>query len=200
MIEQVLVVPARFLGSARHPAVTGFLPGSAEGLFRLVREEGFFTPRAGAEGDPSLKQIIPYGMVRSAASIFLMRRTRKGGEERLHDKLSLGVGGHVNPEDLRGGDTAGAIDNAFERELNEELEIGCGYRKHIAGLLNDDATPVGAVHLGVVYWVDLEAPLVRVREADVLEGDLVGAGTLREGRAAMESWSRILTEHFWPAG
>jgi len=30
----------------------------------------------------------------------LMRRTQGGGETRLRDRYTLGVGGHINPEDV----------------------------------------------------------------------------------------------------
>ena len=41
----------------------------------------------------------------TARRYFLMRRTRAGGDARLHDRWSIGVGGHLNPgdEDLDGG-------------------------------------------------------------------------------------------------
>ena len=70
-----------------------------EPFLDAARDHGEFRPRAEAEADPSWKQIIPYLLLRDGERIFLMRRTRAGGDERLHDRYTIGIGGHVNPED-----------------------------------------------------------------------------------------------------
>ena len=70
-----------------------------EPYLQALAERGQFRPRAEAEEDPSWKQVIPYVLLRDGERIFLMRRTRAGGDERLHDRYTIGVGGHVNPED-----------------------------------------------------------------------------------------------------
>ena len=53
----------------------------------------YFLPRSRAEYDASVKQIIPYVVIRRGEEYFLLRRLKKQTEARLHDKLSLGVGG-----------------------------------------------------------------------------------------------------------
>ena len=55
--------------------------------------------RGDAEEDPAHKQVIPYLVLRDGERWFLMRRTRAGGDARLHDRWSIGVGGHLNPGD-----------------------------------------------------------------------------------------------------
>ena len=72
MAESVLVVPRRFLFPPHHGAVQGFAEGTGEALLRLIREHGSFVPREKAEGDPSLKQIIPYAVIVSGRRVFLM--------------------------------------------------------------------------------------------------------------------------------
>src|SRR5687767_355881 len=105
-MEFVLVVPRRDLFQSAAPQ--GFLPFAHErsraDFERLVQEQGFFIERERAERDPELKQIIPYTIVtrsapRAAVSahvgeeleVLLMQRLARGGERRLHDKLSIGV-------------------------------------------------------------------------------------------------------------
>ena len=83
-------------------------------------------------------------MLRDGERIFLMRRTRAGGDARLHDRYSIGVGGHVNPED---GDVVGGL----RREWAEEIVADFEPEFEPLGVLNDDNNPVGAVHLGLVY-------------------------------------------------
>src|SRR4029450_7611066 len=61
--------------------------------------------RAELEDAPSFQQLIPYVVVRDAERVFLMRRLRAGADVRLHDRWSIGVGGHIGESDggLEGG-------------------------------------------------------------------------------------------------
>ena len=43
----------------------------------------------------------------------------------------------------------------------------------LVGLINDDSTPVGSVHLGVVHVLELERPEVRPREDGLAEAEFV---------------------------
>jgi len=178
----------------------GFVTGApAEGgwsrdeLLRRIRERGFFIERRKAEEDSSFKQIIPYCVVRHGDGVLLLKRLGAQGEKRLHHKLSIGVGGHINPID----GTGDLLDLGCERELSEEVSIHCRYAKRVAGFINDDATPVGSVHFGVVYRVDLESPAVEVREKEMMEGRLASSGDLirmaAEG-ANFETWSALVLE------
>ena len=151
--EHVLVVPARVDHGrprlARRPtdgARRASRPRSArEGRFRAARRDG---------ARPALKQVIPYLVLRDGERYFLMRRTRAGGDARLHDRWSIGVGGHLNPGD---GDLAGGL----RREWREELVADFEPEFRLVGLLNDDTTDVGSVHLGAVYVADAGGPARR---------------------------------------
>ena len=101
--------------------------------------------------------MIPYLLLRDGERIFLMRRTRAGGDERLHDRYTIGVGGHVNPED---GDVVGGL----RREWAEEIEADFTPEFEPLGVLNDDENAVGAVHLGLVYAADAGGRPVAIRE------------------------------------
>ena len=92
-----------------------------------------------------------------------MRRTRAGGDARLHDRWSIGVGGHLNPGD-------GGLLGGLRREWREELVADFEPAFEPLALLNDDTTDVGAVHLGVVYVADAAGRPVSVRETDKLTG------------------------------
>jgi len=195
LTEEVLVVPRPAL-DRRGLLRDGFHAGGVEDVLEVVRHDGRFVPRPRAEEDPSLKQIIPYGVVTCGPLVFLMRRSRKGGDARLHEKLTIGVGGHVNPEDAGGG-LAEAPHRALERELAEELLLDSACRTMPAGLLNDDSNPVGSVHLGIVYRIEVDGPGVRVREEDLLSGGFVSLETISPDDERMETWSRILRERLW---
>jgi len=203
MSERVLVVPRSLLFEGGRKAVDGFEPGDAGGYLATVARVGRFVSRALAEEDPSLKQIIPYGMLVFADKVFVMERTGKGGEARLHRKVSLGVGGHVNPEDMgprgdRPADGRAAVKNAFNREIREELLLDTPYREEVVGVINDDSNSVGSVHFGIVYRLEVESPRVRVREEELLQGAFVPLRELGRYREAMETWSRIILDALWP--
>jgi predicted NUDIX family phosphoesterase len=160
------------------------LPDALDAIGRAGRYE----PRAAMEQDPGFKQIIPYLVLRDGARYFLMRRTRAGGDTRLHDRWSIGVGGHLNPGD-RG------LDGGLEREWHEELVADFTPRFRPIGLLNDDTTDVGAVHLGVVYEADAAGREVAIRETDKLIGAFANPAEVAAVADDLETWSRLVFEH-----
>ena len=198
-MEFVYVVPRGKLFPECYPH--GLMPfGSTEERQRfedLVRDEGFFCERDYAERTPGLKQVIPYTVFRVDGEVLLMRRLAAGGERRLHDKLSIGVGGHINPEDLASAGTSDPIRAGTAREIEEEIEVRGSYELRPVGFLNDDSTPVGAVHIGMVQIADVQGT-VEIREKEVLEGRLVTPAELtrrvRDGEN-FETWSSLLVEH-----
>jgi predicted NUDIX family phosphoesterase len=193
-MEFVYVAPREALFPTSTPH--GFRPFAGEDEARqwlsIVKEHGFFVERPRAERTPAWKQIIPYCVVATEGRVLLMKRRAKGGEARLHDKLTIGVGGHINPIDVD--DAAELVLAGARREIAEEIELVAPYELRLVGTINDDTNPVGAVHLGLVFTVNTPGP-VTIREQDVLEGDLVDAGELRARLARgenYESWSAML--------
>ena len=181
--EQVLVVPRGALVPGE--GWTGVRPGDLAAEVEVVERDGFFVRRGDAEQDPDHKQVIPYLVLRDGERWFLMRRTRGGGDARLHDLWSIGVGGHLNPGD---GDVAGGL----RREWAEELVADFEPVWSPVGLLNDDTTPVGAVHVGFVYLADAAGRPVAIRETDKLDGSFATTDEVRAVRDAMETWSRLV--------
>jgi predicted NUDIX family phosphoesterase len=150
-----------------------------------LRDFGSFRPRPEAEQDPSWKQVIPYVVLRDGDHIFLMRRTRAGGDERLHDRYSIGIGGHVNPDDA---DVAGGL----VREWREEIESDFTPDFAPIGVLNDDDNSVGAVHLGLVYSAEADGRPVAIRERHKLEGGFAEWAEVEAVRESLETWSLLL--------
>src|SRR5690606_3231689 len=105
--------------------------------------------------------------------VLAVQRTKGQSERRLHGSWSIGLGGHVEPEDARapGIPTEAAqtslFDRALARELAEELDLEAAPRAQprCIGLLNDDSSPVGRVHAGLVHVLDLPCPLPRARQS-----------------------------------
>jgi predicted NUDIX family phosphoesterase len=67
------------------------------------------------------------------------------------------------------------------------------------GLINDDSTPVGQVHLGVVHLFELEHPHVLPREDGLAEAEFVPLSTVWNIRNEFETWSQICVESFLSA-
>jgi predicted NUDIX family phosphoesterase len=183
--EQVLVIPrAALMGD---PGWHGVIDGKQDALDDLIRAEGRFVDRVAAEVDRTLKQVIPYLVLRDGDRYFLMRRTRAGTDARLHDRYSIGVGGHLNPGDV---DLAGGL----RREWSEEVDAGFDPEFRLIGLLNDDTTDVGSVHLGAVFIADAAGRHVAIRETEKLSGAFVQSPEVVAVLDRLETWSALVFE------
>lgn len=183
--ERVLVVPRASI--VPDPGWTGVRREGVEAALEAVARDGRFVDRAAAEEDPTHKQVIPYLVLRDGERWFLMRRTRAGGDARLHDLWSIGVGGHLNPGD---GDVAGGLRREWAEELVADFEPA--FRP--VGLLNDDTTAVGSVHVGVVCVADAAGRPVAIRETDKLTGAFATTDEVAAVVDGMETWSRLVFE------
>jgi predicted NUDIX family phosphoesterase len=184
-VEQVLVLPRASLMA--DPGWRGLRREGFKGFEALVVREGRFAPRPAMERDRSWKQVIPYLVLRDGPRYFLMRRTRAGTDARLHDLWSIGVGGHLNPGD---GDLAGGL----RREWAEEIDAGFVPEFRLLGLLNDDSTEVGGVHVGAVFIAEAAGRPVAIRETDKLTGRFVDAAEVAAVADGLETWSRLVFE------
>jgi predicted NUDIX family phosphoesterase len=191
MEELVLVVPrASLMGD---PGWLGVTTDGLASFETIVARDGEFRPRAAMEVDRSWKQVIPYLVLRDGERLFLMRRTKAGADARLHDRYSIGVGGHLNPGD---GDLAGGL----RREWREEVEADFEPDFRLIGLLNDDSTDVGSVHVGAVYVADAAGRPVAIRETDKLTGAFAEPAEAAAVVDRMESWSALVLEHLERTG
>lgn len=151
-----------------------------------------YVPRSLAETDPSLKQLIPYVLVRRGNSLLHYVRGKGSGEKRLVAKGSIGIGGHINhrDEDLFG-TGLDFYEDAVQRELHEELLIDADLTTRVVALINDDSTPVGQVHFGVVHVCALGDEHVSRGEPCITDLRFLTLEELRERRDAMETWSQL---------
>ena len=175
----------------------GFREEATSPYLQMIAESALFLPREDVEEDPSYKQIIPYAVVSYSPETgdeewFLMQRKKGGGEKRLHNLYSLGVGGHINPVDDEINEKI--VERALLRELHEELFVPDSVEIAPIGLLNDDSNPVGAVHFGMVYKITAGERTVRVREHEQLEGAFTSVEDLGSRVDQMETWSRFVCE------
>lgn len=166
--------------------VAGYVP-------RILQAENtHFVRRAEAEQDPSQKQIIPYVLFKKGGSYLHYVRGKGSGEKRLVAKGSIGIGGHINNEDeslfLTGLEF---YEGALRREVQEEVIVEGELRTRVIGLINDDSTPVGQVHFGVVHLCELGEANVSKREACITELAFLTVPELVARRDQLETWSQL---------
>ena len=192
--ERVLVVPTALFHRLGH--FQGFCYDVDRYLGDLLDPANIeFRPRGEVEEDPSFKQLIPYAVFQhreddGRLTLFQYTRGGGGGEGRLHSKRSVGVGGHISAEDAEGKDDP--YQAGFQRELNEEVIVRTAYHNRCAGMINDDETPVGQVHLGVVHVLEVESTDVLPRESDIDQSGFEATESLLEDLDRFESWSQIV--------
>ncbi|HSK53101.1 MAG TPA: NUDIX hydrolase [Clostridia bacterium] len=189
--ELVFVVPRAVI--VDEASWYGIRTDDLGGFSAALERDGRYEPRAAMEVDPSFKQVIPYLVLRDGERFFLMRRTRAGVDARLHDRYSIGVGGHLNPGD-------GGLLGGLRREWAEELVATFEPEFRLVGLLNDDTTDVGSVHLGAVYVADAAGRPVAIRETDKLSGAFAEPAEVAAVADLLETWSRLAFEFLSGAG
>lgn len=172
-----------------------FIEGSWHGLKKvnatkyldLIAQEKEFLPRSLMEIDPTYKQIIPYLIFTHNDKYFLMQRQAKASEQRLKNKYSLGIGGHIRQEDL----TSNDIIDWAKREFEEEVTYKGSYSVEPLGMLNDDSNPVGEVHIGFVFLLRGNSSEITVK-SELKSGQLLTISECQDYYANMENWSQIV--------
>ncbi|MEM8955207.1 MAG: hypothetical protein AAGD22_13730 [Verrucomicrobiota bacterium] len=190
--EKVLVVPRALLDNIG--SFQGFNPNADQYLPSFLKKENnYFLARDDAEEDPSHKQIIPYAIFHHEGRLLHYVRGGGSGEKRLASKGSIGIGGHINAED----EEAASLEKdtyltGVEREVDEELNLDSQHSQTIVGLINDDSTEVGSVHLGVVHLFDLSSNKVTSNEDNIVDLEFLTREQLARRHNQLETWSQIL--------
>jgi len=162
-------------------------------LYSVIVDNLSSMRRSIAETDKSFKQIIPYLYIKCDDEYLIYRRTKKQTEGRLHDKLSLGIGGHINPIDSASGDI---IIAGLERELIEELGLEINKSLEFVAFINDDSNEVGEVHLGMVFKMNIKEKINEVVEKDKMTLDWFTKDKIIKEIDKFETWSQILYVNF----
>lgn len=152
-----------------------------------------------AERNDKFKQPIPYVIINKEDEYYVTERLEGAGESRLHGKLSMGIGGHMNP--IEGFDNFNDLlkENTV-RELNEELTVDTADKSLdivMGGLLNDDSNEVGQVHIGLLGKIQLsEGQNVEIKEVEQLKGSWYTLDELLSPEVfeRIESWGKIVVK------
>jgi predicted NUDIX family phosphoesterase len=197
MEELVFAFPTVELWKLMTCKKKGLIRENSEVLKRIV-QKGLFLKRSELEEDPSFKQIISYAIISNKESFYLFKRTSGQAEKRLHNKFSLGVGGHMNPADSIESKEQYLIDE-LKRELYEEVKLlnGCLIEEiEFIGFINDDTIPVGRVHIGLLYNIHVSSKEVYINETDKMTAVWIDKSNLAEYYDEMETWSKIAFDFY----
>lgn len=191
-VEQVMVVRTELFHRCGY--FQGFNERPAAYLESLLDPRNtVYLPRDQMECDPSYKQLIPYCIFQhidadGVVQVFQYRRGNGQGESRLHKKRSVGIGGHISTLDVG---TQSPYQIGMQRELDEEVAVQSPYKQQLVGLINDDETEVGKVHLGIVHLFTVDSPKLEPRETDIIECGFFPVDQLLADLSDFESWSQI---------
>lgn len=176
----------------------GFLP-KENNYEQIIVDSYEFMVRWEAEKNFDYKQPIPYGVVISQdKKIFVYKRGWSGsnaGESRLHSKISLWVGGHIEKSDIT---DKNLLLTSLLREVEEETKIP---HSEVASAeafwyINDDSNEVGKVHFWVAYIIRVTTKEIRLEDGELENGEFLSTQAIDEliatGNYDMENWSHIL--------
>ena len=162
----------------------------------LDKKNNHFHLRSAAEDDETLKQIIPYVLFVCGDEVFSYVRGKQAGESRLIGNRSIGIGGHINPDDgsLLFCDTLSSdmatYQWAVSREIDEEVVVNGEIDPVITALINDDENSVGRVHFGIVHVCRLTEKNLTKREMQITKSGFLPISELKGSRRdELETWS-----------
>jgi dTMP kinase len=192
--ELVLVVPSKIIFEKEK--WQGLKTDNLNYYLDLITDNCQFKRRGDVENNPSFKQIIPYILFSFENRFFAYKYLANAGEQRLvNNNYQLGIGGHINREDInRGGNV---LEDGMMREWEEEVDFkGNLISKKLVGIVNDDSMPVEQVHLGLVYHFAGDNPDIHIKETDKMEGKLLDIKDLSADKINHSIWMQIVYREY----
>jgi predicted NUDIX family phosphoesterase len=176
-----------------------------ENIFKNIKyEEGFIPPNENiinnivlhhtqlsrhlAELDYTQKQIVSYIIFVYQENIFLMERSKNSCEQKLKNKFSLGIGGHLNKTDLQKDILLWGM-----REFNEEVNYTNDFRIELLGIINDESNDIGKLHLGIVYLMKACSSKITIK-SELKSGKLISLAECLSYHDKLESWSQLVID------
>lgn len=191
--EQILVVKSDVI--FKDGKWQGLRTDNLDNCIDLIKKNCEFRRRGDMENDTSFQQIIPYMLFSFENKFFAYKYLGNAGEKRLvNNDYQLGIGGHINKEDVGGEDVLKA---GMMREWSEEVDFkGKFISKKFVGIINDESRPVERVHIGLAYHFVGDSPDINVKEVDKMEGRLIDLNDLSESAIGHSPWMRIVYNEY----
>lgn len=188
--KDIAVIPRNYLYNGEY--WVGMREMEENNLFNLLSAHMEFHERTNElELDDSLKQIIPYFLVRKGDKYLTALRKNKTGDKRIHGARLIGFGGHLKASDIKG-----TMNDWLKREFAEEIFAEKVLDIRFISLLNDDDDPTGIskVHIGLVFEIAVDGN-ISILERDKFENEeFLSVPELVKRTSEMESWSALVAE------
>lgn len=145
-------------------------PDGLHDVCEMLMDNGVWIgPRQQLEQMQEFRQLIPYIVLRNEEKFLIYERGATGGEARLHGKLAIGLGGHIDLEDVetRGGqiDLMSTVGKSAAREMLEEVGIVTrAGEMDCMGLVVSNDSEVSKVHVGLVLVLESVGQVVSHEE------------------------------------
>ncbi len=198
-MEKVLCIPKNTLPISWQGQRIA-IPMDLDEFVRNCSKTGFcFLNRDQAETNPDFKQIIPYIVLQTGDFSKTAVYQRQGSETRLHQLWSAGIGGHINPVDGDGlsDPFKDILYSGMERELSEEIDQRPETdQPAFAGVISEELTDVGKVHLGAVFRITTDSPEQYRPGKELFRFTWMDTRDL--GRLSIELWSTLALELLGP--
>lgn len=197
--EQVFVVP--FSSTKNIPDKFSIFENNL-----LDFKSGRYVHRYCAEGNVSMQQIIPCVVICDEDNNYLITK-RLAGDERIKDKLSITIGGHMNPVDGYGNES---VYNCLLREVGEETNLLDIYNE-VSLLMQERIKTIAYIrdlksatsdHVGIVYCLKVSKDIknkLKIKETDTLKAQWMTPDELGDNYISFESWGQmIIAEILFP--
>ncbi len=157
--QRVLSVRSRTIAGALDQCKFYSKEQKSKYVLEQIRRFGKYIDRDQLERAPEFKQIVSCAVVYRDNKILCIRRTKKSNRRALALRWTVMIGGHV--DDLDEGSKSPIL-NCLLRELREELGVIPISLPELIGVVFDPATPVGRLHLGIVYKAKIDSDQIKV--------------------------------------
>ena len=175
--EQVLAIKSEII--FKEGRWQGLKENNLDYYIDLIKENAEFKRRGDIENDDSFQQVIPYILFSFQNKYFIYNYLDSVAEKRLINNYQIGIGGHINKEDI--GENKNILEAGMMREWNEEVDFkGNILEKRFIGIMNDDSRPVESVHIALVYHFIGDSPDISIKEADKMVGQLMELSAIGE--------------------
>jgi predicted NUDIX family phosphoesterase len=154
-----------------------------------------------AEENTQYKQPIGYWLiVNEDNKLFVYTRgwaNSNAGDSRIHNKISVGVGGHIEREEEF---SKNPIKDTLVRELEEEINLTSDSIDSIdiIGYINEDDGGISEVHIGACYVVFVKNFSFELMDGEIASGEFIPLWEYEKMIASwsydIENWSKMLIE------
>lgn len=179
----------------------GFVHIEDKNILPIINEYSEYQLRNDAlEKNLAFKQIIPYIIVinKKEKKIFGYKRFKKNAgfhETRLHNKFSIGLGGHVDKVEAKDN----LIYESMMREFMEEVDMVNYPSPKVIGFINSELTEVDRMHIAIVAIADTTESVGKRENEEVVEEKFYSIdeieSIIKDDSIQIETWTKVA----WPA-